>query len=53
MRPRRLLSLYKREKDPEVRDRTVLNVLVERDEVGVAELSQRTRFSCDLMLFTG
>ena len=36
MRPRRLLSLYKKEKDLEVQDKTVLNVLVERDEVGVA-----------------
>ena len=31
MRPRKLLRLYKKEKDPDVRDRMWLNILVERD----------------------
>ena len=35
MRPRGLLSLYKKEKDPEVRDRILLNVLVKRDGMSV------------------
>ena len=31
MRPRKLLRLYKKEKDPDIRDRMWLNILVERD----------------------
>ena len=35
MRPRKLLRLYKMEKTPCVRDRTWLNILVERDGMSV------------------
>ena len=33
MRPRRLLRLYKKEKDSQVRERMLLNILVERDKM--------------------
>ena len=33
MRPRRLLRLYKKEKDSQVRERMLLNILVERDRM--------------------
>ena len=37
MRPRQMLRMRKREKDPDVRDRIMLNVLVERDEMTAKE----------------
>ena len=35
MKPRQMLKIRKKEKDPEIRDRIMLNVLVERDEMSV------------------
>ena len=37
MKPRQMLKIRKREKDPAVRDRIMLNVLIERDEMSVTE----------------